>query len=100
MKYRRKIKSYFESLDEDGSGAIGTDEMEDPMLTLGIAKSRVQVKKLMDEIDEDKSCQIEFNEFLKILKGSSKIYAKPTMSETNEEIMKFFKGKFHLQRFR
>ena len=63
-QYRRKIKSYFDSLDEDGSEAIGTDEMEEPLLTLGIAKSKVEVKKLMDAIDEDKSGQIEFDEFL------------------------------------
>lgn len=95
-QYRKKIKTYFDSLDEDGSQAIGTDEMEEPMLTLGIAKSKVQVKKLMAEIDEDDSGQIEFNEFLQILKGSRKIHGAPTTTETNEEIMKFFKGKLRI----
>ena len=93
MQYRRKIKSYFDSLDEDGSQAIGTDEMEEPLLTLGIAKSKVEVKKLMDAIDEDKSGQIEFDEFLQILKGTSKIHGEPSeQSQSNEAIMKFFKS--------
>ena len=68
--------------------------MEEPMLTLGIAKSKVQVKTLMDEIDEDKSGQIEFDEFLKILKGTTKIYGDQTQSHTNEEVMRFFKGSY------
>lgn len=62
------------------------------MLTLGIAKSKVQVKALMDEIDEDKSGQIEFDEFLKILKGTTKIYGSQSQSQTNEEVMIFFKS--------
>ena len=67
--------------------------MEEPMLTLGIAKSKVQVKKLMDEIDKDKSGQIEFDEFLLILKGTTKIYGSQNQSQTNEEVMKFFKSR-------
>jgi 16S rRNA C967 or C1407 C5-methylase (RsmB/RsmF family) len=98
--YKKKIKEYFESLDGDKSGAIGTDEMEEPMLTLGIAKSKVQVKKLMEEIDEDKSGQVEFNEFLQILKGSRKIHKTPSSTENNEEIMIFFKGRYIITRFR
>ena len=67
--------------------------MEEPLLTLGIAKSKVEVKKLMDAIDEDKSGQIEFDEFLQILKGTSKIHGEPPeQSQSNEAIMKFFKS--------
>jgi ribosomal protein L21 len=94
-QYRQKIKDYFDSMDEDGSGAIGIDELEDALLTLGMAKSRVQVQKLMDLVDEDGSGQIEFGEFLTILKGPSQIYGSKLdeQSKINQSIMKFFKGK-------
>lgn len=94
-QYRQKIKNYFDSMDEDGSGAIGIDELEDALLTLGMAKSRVQVQRLMDLVDEDKSGQIEFGEFLTILKGPSQIYGskQDEQSKINQSIMKFFKGR-------
>lgn len=93
-QYRQKIKNYFDSMDEDGSGAIGIEELEDALLTLGMAKSRVQVQRLMDLVDEDKSGQIEFGEFLTILKGPSQIYGskQDEQSKINQSIMKFFKG--------
>ena len=92
-QYRQKIKTYFDSLDEDGSQAIGTDEMEEPLLSLGIAKSKVQVNALMSTNDKNDSTQINFEEFLNILKGSNKIHGDSRPENLpNEGIMKFFKG--------
>ena len=34
---------YFDSLDDDGSGSIGVDEMEDPLIALGLVENRAQV---------------------------------------------------------
>ena len=36
----RKLKECFASLDIDGSGAIGIDELEDPLIGLGFAETR------------------------------------------------------------
>ena len=67
--------------------------MEEPLLSLGIAKSKVQVQALMNEIDKSESPQIEFDEFLQILKGVSKIHGhNESVSLPNEGIMNFFKG--------
>lgn len=63
-EYRRKIRDYFNSLDEHNTGSIGIEELEEPLITLGIAKGKNEVKKIMDEIDEDGSGEIEFGEFL------------------------------------
>lgn len=63
------MKKYFHELDEDGSGSIGIEELEKPLISLGLCRSRQEVQKIMDLVDEDKSGQIEFNEFLNILKG-------------------------------
>jgi Ca2+-binding EF-hand superfamily protein len=70
-KQLRKLRNCFNSLDDDGSGAIGVDELEDPLIALGLVDTRQQVKDLVDAVDEDASEMIEFNEFLSIIKGGS-----------------------------
>jgi len=35
-----KLRECFESLDDDGSGAIGVDELEDPLIALGLVENR------------------------------------------------------------
>jgi len=58
---------YFKELDEDGSGnfhldykfsflgSIGIEELEKPLISLGLCRTREEVKKIMDDVDEDKS---------------------------------------------
>lgn len=36
----RKLKECFSSLDDDGSGSIGIDELEEPLIGLGFADNR------------------------------------------------------------
>jgi hypothetical protein len=36
----RQLRTYFNSLDDDGSGAIGVDELEDPLIALGLVENR------------------------------------------------------------
>jgi len=66
----RKLRECFDSLDDDGSGSIGIEELEDPLIGLGFAESREEVKELVDSVDEDGSGMIEFPEFLGIIKNS------------------------------
>lgn len=35
-----QLRTYFSSLDDDGSGSIGTDELEEPLIALGLVDSR------------------------------------------------------------
>ena len=46
--------------------------MEEPLISIGIAENRKQVKAIIDTVDEDGSGCIEFEEFLNIIKQSSK----------------------------
>ena len=67
------LRRYFDSLDDDASGAIGVDELEDPLIALGLVDNRQQVQSIVQMIDDDGSEMIEFPEFLKIIKmGGSK----------------------------
>jgi len=69
-KERYKLKQFFSSLDADGSGSIGTDELLDPFISLGIAENTEEVQAIVDSVDDDQSGQIEFKEFLKIIAGT------------------------------
>jgi len=66
-KERSKLKQYFKSLDDDGSGSIGVNELVEPMISLGLAENVDEVKRIIDSVDDDGSGQIEFKEFLKII---------------------------------
>ena len=66
-----RLKECFASLDDDGSGSIGVDEIKGPLIGLGLCSGTEEVEKLVDLVDEDKSGQIEFNEFLDIILNKS-----------------------------
>mmetsp|Transcript_43321 Transcript_43321/g.50147 ORF Transcript_43321/g.50147 Transcript_43321/m.50147 type:complete len:276 (-) Transcript_43321:73-900(-) len=85
-KERAKLKQYFNSLDDDGSGSIGIEELEGPLISLGIASTRDEVQKIIDSVDEDGSGQIEFNEFLHIISSKNN-----DSSDGDQGIVDFFK---------
>jgi len=84
-KERSKLKQYFKSLDEDGSGSIGVNELVEPLISLGLAENIDEVKRIVDSVDDDGSGQIEFKEFLKII-GS-----QDSSMQGNSGIIDFFK---------
>ena len=57
----------FASLDEDGGGSISTNELLNPLIGLGLAKSIEEVEYMVSLVDLDGSGEIEFDEFLNIL---------------------------------
>lgn len=84
--HRSKIKGYFNSLDSDGSGAIGVEELEDPLIALGICETREEIRAIVDEIDDNGNQEIEFAEFLDIIKGNI------AGAKSNQVIIDFFKN--------
>lgn len=52
-------------------GEISANELEDPLISLGIADSKEDVKKIVDSIDDNG--EIEFKEFLDIIRGKTKL---------------------------
>uniref|UniRef100_A0A7S3IM21 Calmodulin n=1 Tax=Strombidium inclinatum TaxID=197538 RepID=A0A7S3IM21_9SPIT len=80
----RKLKECFSALDDDGSGSIGIDELEEPLIGLGFADTREEVLDMIMSVDDDGSGMIEFPEFLEIIKNSD-------ANEKTAKINKFFK---------
>jgi len=87
----RKLKDCFEALDDDGGGSIGLDELEWPLIGLGLADTRQEVEDLILSVDDDGD--IEFPEFLNIVIGTEE-----HSNEKTEKLKNFFKdlsnGKF------
>ncbi|DAZ97836.1 TPA: hypothetical protein N0F65_002506 [Lagenidium giganteum] len=69
-EYREKmvlLRRWFESLDTDGSGEVGLDELEDPLVSVGLARSRDDVRKLIEDVDKSGSGEVTFSEFLHMM---------------------------------
>lgn len=51
-------------IDEDGSGAIGIEELADPLLTSDTITNKAQLKRLLTTLDVDGSGEVDFEEFI------------------------------------
>lgn len=74
----------FNTLDEDGGGSIGVEELEVPLISTGLVPTRMDVRSLIDKVDLDNTGGIEFPEFLSIIKDSD--------GGGSNEIKEFFKN--------
>ncbi|KAE9355429.1 hypothetical protein PF008_g4064 [Phytophthora fragariae] len=61
------MRRWFESLDADGSGEVGLDELEDPLVSVGLACSRDDVQHLIEEVDLNGTGGVTFDAFLNLL---------------------------------
>lgn len=46
-----QLKACFKALDSDNSGTIGIEELEEPLIALGLAKSKKEVQDLLILVD-------------------------------------------------
>jgi len=62
------LKQAFDLFDADGSEEIEEHELKDVMKALGLKANNEEVRKMIEEVDDDNSGTIDFNEFLKMMK--------------------------------
>jgi len=65
----QQLQTQFISMDEDGSGAIDIGELGRAMERLGKPKNQLQLKKMIEEVDNDKDGEISYLEFLQMMLG-------------------------------
>jgi hypothetical protein len=82
-KERREMKQYFKALDQKNHGSIGIEELEELLISVGLAQTREEVKKLIDTVDEDHSGKIEFDEFLDMIQSEGE--------GESQDLINFFK---------
>eukprot|EP00948_MAST-09A_sp_MAST-9A-sp1_P002122 g2122.t1 len=68
---RKMMKRWFDFLDADGSGEIGIEELEAPLLKVGLARSKEEVEKLVHSVDKSHNGEINFEEFVDMMKKGS-----------------------------
>lgn len=79
-----QLKKYFNSLDDDGSGEIDVQELENPLISLGIAETREDVAKIVESVTEEGESEIGFTDFLSIINNKD--------GSENSVLIDFFKG--------
>ncbi|KAF4656346.1 apoptosis-inducing factor [Perkinsus chesapeaki] len=82
-----EFKEAFDMFDKDGEGTIGPDEFTSMMKTLGLELTEKEVLLLLQEVDEDKSGEIEFEEMLSALVRNMR---ETTIEEQMEEAYRTF----------
>ena len=50
---------------------IGPNEIEETLISLGLAKNEDDVQAIVDELDQDGNGELDFDEFLQMLKDTS-----------------------------
>ncbi|KAG9413258.1 hypothetical protein AC1031_016273 [Aphanomyces cochlioides] len=65
------MRRWFEFLDTDGSGEIGLNELEDPLVSVGLAKCRMDVRRLIQTVDDSDNGEVNFDEFLTMMHGKT-----------------------------
>jgi Ca2+-binding EF-hand superfamily protein len=67
----QKMRKYFHELDTDKSGMIGPAEIEETLISLGLAKTVDDVAAIVEDLDQDGNGELDFEEFLQMLKDTS-----------------------------
>ena len=62
-----EFKEAFKLFDKDGGGSIDVDELKEAMEALGQSPDDEELQTMVDEVDEDGSGEIEFDEFLVLM---------------------------------
>lgn len=75
-KDKRLLRNWFHELDNDGSGEVSVLELQDPMISSGILKTREQVIRVLANVDKNHTFGIDFEEFLQALNGNTGFVCK------------------------
>ena len=70
---KRNLRRWFSALDADGSGEVTIEELEDPLISTGILKTKEEVLACMKDWDTDNSNTISFDEFVNALHDSKAV---------------------------
>ena len=70
-KDRRMLRRWFKALDYDGSREVSVPELQDPLISSGILKTRDQVYCVLLNADKNGTMGLDFKEFLDALNSNS-----------------------------
>ena len=80
------IKTVFRYLDKDGKGIISKETMKEGLVEIGIDISDEELKKIFDQVDEDGSEFIEYQEFIRNTCDIKKLMTEPNLKNAFQAI--------------
>lgn len=83
------LKTAFESFDTEGVGAIGVETIGNILRMMGVKVKEADLKEIVDEVDDDGSGMLEFEEF-------TELAAKFLIEEDEEELKNELKEAFRI----
>ncbi|XP_020800782.1 caltractin [Drosophila serrata] len=84
LEQKLDIKKAFDLFDTQCSGFIETKELRVAIRALGFEPKKEDIKRMMDEIDKDKTGRIAFNDFLYLMRQ------KMSEKDSKQDMMKAF----------
>ena len=82
-----KLKRYFDQLDDDGGGSISADELEIPLISMNICRSREEVENVIYSVTGQKNSEIGFPQFLILIKGAAGGGQKLKIEDTKDNFL-------------
>jgi hypothetical protein len=76
MDNGQKLKTLVEEWDEDASSTISTKEFRSALKSLGFTASDAHMDALFDELDKDRSGQLDYREMIKAIKAKPRAKIK------------------------
>lgn len=70
MSEKRALRKWFLKMDADGSGEVGVDELQDPLLSSGVVKSRSDIEHMLRSVVMNENNEVTFDNFLKAINNS------------------------------
>ena len=67
MEQEKMLREWFEALDADGSGDISVDELEEPLISIGLVSSKEDLEEMIRKYDSSGDGEIDFQEFVKMV---------------------------------
>ena len=78
----KRLRQWWDFLDADGGGTLSVDELEDPLVSVGLARGRADVVKLIEMHDTSGEGELSFENFTSMLTAkNSGITSQPTATE-------------------
>lgn len=77
---RAELRRYFDAL-ANGDQTVGLDKLENMLISLGLAATQQEVKRIVDSIDTNGNGELDFEEYLEIFR-----------TRTDSEIFQVFKA--------
>ncbi|EFJ25654.1 hypothetical protein SELMODRAFT_413868 [Selaginella moellendorffii] len=83
-KQKQELKECFELIDLEGSGAIDGCELMAAFNVLGMHVTRSEIDRLLDEVDEAKCGEVEYPDFVRIMKSKLETQSEDSNDEDSK----------------